>query len=113
VIRLTVPSIGQEDLVAVREVLESGYLVQGKHVAAFEKAVAQHVGAPEAVAVSNCTAALHMALLALNVGPGDIVVVRMFYQWQLFVTGFGYNISNLVGNQRLLVATAAFKNEPF
>jgi Flp pilus assembly protein TadG len=46
-------------------------------------------------------------------GPGDIVVVRMFYQWPLFVTGFGYNISNLAGNQRLLVATAAFKNEPF
>ena len=79
-IRLTVPSIGQEDLAAVREVLESGYLVQGKHVAAFEKAVAQHVGVPEAVAVSNCTAALHMALLALNVGPGDIVLVTA-YSW--------------------------------
>ena len=79
-IRLTVPSIGQEDLAAVHEVLESGYLVQGKHVAAFEKAVAQHVGVPEAVAVSNCTAALHMALLALNVGPGDIVLVTA-YSW--------------------------------
>jgi perosamine synthetase len=80
VIRLTVPSIGQEDLAAVREVLESGYLVQGKNVAAFEKAVAQHVGVPEAVAVSNCTAALHIALLALNVGPGDIVLVTA-YSW--------------------------------
>ena len=46
-------------------------------------------------------------------GPGDIVVVRLFYQWPLFVTGLGYNISNLSGNQRLLVATAAFKNEPY
>jgi dTDP-4-amino-4,6-dideoxygalactose transaminase len=80
VIRLTVPSIGQEDLAAVREVLESGYLVQGKNVAAFERAVAQHVGVPEAVAVSNCTAALHLALLALNVGPGDIVLVAA-YSW--------------------------------
>jgi Flp pilus assembly protein TadG len=44
---------------------------------------------------------------------GDIVVVRLFYQWPLFVTGLGYNISNLAGNQRLLVATAAFRNEPF
>jgi Flp pilus assembly protein TadG len=44
---------------------------------------------------------------------GDIVVVRLFYQWPLFVTGLGYNISNLAGNKRLLVATAAFKNEPF
>jgi len=80
VIRLTVPSIGQEDLAAVRQVLESGYLVQGKNVAAFEKAVADYAGVPEAVAVSNCTAALHMALLALDVGPGDIVLVTA-YSW--------------------------------
>jgi Flp pilus assembly protein TadG len=45
--------------------------------------------------------------------PGDIVVVRLFYPWQLFVTGLGYNISNLSGNQRLLVATVAFQNEPY
>ena len=44
---------------------------------------------------------------------GDIVVVRMFYQWPLFVTGLGYNISNLTGSKRLLSATAAFRNEPF
>jgi Flp pilus assembly protein TadG len=44
---------------------------------------------------------------------GDIVVVRMFYQWPLFVTGLGYNIANLAGSKRLLSATAAFKNEPF
>jgi hypothetical protein len=37
----------------------------------------------------------------------------MFYQWPLFVTGLGYNVSNLTGNKRLLVATAAFQNEPF
>jgi perosamine synthetase len=80
VIRLSVPSIGPEDLAAVRQVLESGYLVQGRNVAAFEKAVAQYLGAPEAVAVSNCTAALHLALLALDVGPGDIVLVSA-YSW--------------------------------
>ncbi|WP_420131629.1 TadE/TadG family type IV pilus assembly protein [Rhodopseudomonas sp.] len=44
---------------------------------------------------------------------GQIVVVRAFYQWPLFVTGLGYNISNLAGNQRLLSATAAFRNEPY
>jgi hypothetical protein len=44
---------------------------------------------------------------------GDIVVVRLFYQWPLIVTGFGFDISNLAGSQRLLSATAAFKNEPF
>ena len=46
-------------------------------------------------------------------GPGDTVVVRMFYQWPLFVTGLGFNIANLSGNKRLLVATAAFQNEPY
>jgi len=46
-------------------------------------------------------------------GPGDIVVVRVFYQWPLFVTGLGFNISNLSGNKRLLAATAAFQNEPY
>lgn len=46
-------------------------------------------------------------------GAGDIVVVRVFYQWPLFVTGLGYNISNLTGSKRLLTATAAFRNEPF
>ena len=44
---------------------------------------------------------------------GEIVVVRLFYQWPLLVTGLGYNISNLAGNMRLLSATAAFRNEPF
>jgi Flp pilus assembly protein TadG len=44
---------------------------------------------------------------------GQIVVVRLFYQWPLFVTGLGYNISNLTGSKRLLAATAAFQNEPF
>lgn len=46
-------------------------------------------------------------------GPGDIVVVRLFYQWPQIVTGLGYNISNLNNNYRLLSATAAFKNEPY
>lgn len=46
-------------------------------------------------------------------GPGDVVVVRVFYQWPLFVTGLGYNIANLNGSKRLLSATAAFRNEPF
>jgi Flp pilus assembly protein TadG len=46
-------------------------------------------------------------------GPGDIVVVRLYYQWPLFVTGLGWNPSNLAGNKRLLIGTAAFKNEPY
>ena len=46
-------------------------------------------------------------------GPGDIVVVRLFYKWPLFVTGLGFNVSNIGGNKRLLTATAAFQNEPY
>lgn len=46
-------------------------------------------------------------------GPGDIVVVRIFYAWPIFVTKFKYDISNLSGSKRLLSATAAFQNEPY
>ncbi|MGO8907724.1 MAG: TadE/TadG family type IV pilus assembly protein [Bradyrhizobium sp.] len=46
-------------------------------------------------------------------GPGSIVVVQLFYKWPLFVTGLGYNIANLSGNQRELMATAVFQNEPY
>jgi Flp pilus assembly protein TadG len=46
-------------------------------------------------------------------GPGDIVVVRLFYKWPLFVTGLGFNPANIGYNQRLLTATAAFQNEPY
>jgi dTDP-4-amino-4,6-dideoxygalactose transaminase len=80
VIRLTRPSIDEEDLEAVRDVLASGHLVQGRRVAAFEQSIADYVGSAHAVVVTNCTAALHMALIALGVGPGDIVVVGA-YSW--------------------------------
>jgi perosamine synthetase len=79
-IRLTIPAIDEDDLRAVREVLASGYLVQGRRVAEFEEIVAQYVGTEHAVAVSNCTAALHLTLLALGVGPGDRVAVPT-YSW--------------------------------
>ena len=46
-------------------------------------------------------------------GPGDIVVVRLYYQWPIYVSMFGDNLSNLNGNKRLLVATSVFRNEPY
>ncbi len=46
-------------------------------------------------------------------GPGDIVVVRLFYQWPVYVTLLGFNLQNMSGGKRLLVATAAFRNEPY
>jgi dTDP-4-amino-4,6-dideoxygalactose transaminase len=79
-IRLTIPSIEQEDLEAVRAVLETGFLVQGPEVAAFEDEIASYVGTRYAVAVSNCTAALHLSLLALEIKPGNLVVTTT-YSW--------------------------------
>ena len=46
-------------------------------------------------------------------GPGDIVVVRLFYQWPVYVSLLGFNMSNMNGGKRLLAATAAFRNEPY
>jgi len=46
-------------------------------------------------------------------GPGDIVVVRLIYQWPITISLFGLNLSNMAGNNRLIVATAAFRNEPY
>lgn len=80
VIRLAAPDIGPEDLAAVAAVLESGFLVQGTHVREFEARMAEEAGVRHAVAVANCTAALHLALLALDIGPGDRVAVPA-YSW--------------------------------
>jgi perosamine synthetase len=79
-IRLAEPDIDDADLGAVAEVLRSGWLVQGPRVAAFEKAVADRTGSRHAVAVANGTAALHLSLLALDIGPGDLVAVAT-YSW--------------------------------
>jgi dTDP-4-amino-4,6-dideoxygalactose transaminase len=68
------PELGEEEAAAAREAILSGWVTQGPRVAAFEEAFAQHVGAGHACAVSNCTTALHLALYALGVGPGDEVV---------------------------------------
>ena len=78
VLRLTVPDVGEEELSAIGEVLASGMLVQGRFVAAFEAGLAERVGTRHAVACSSGTAALHLALLALGVGPGDEVIVPAF-----------------------------------
>ena len=67
-------SIDEEDIQAVVDVLRSDYLTTGPKVTEFEQAVAAYVGAKYAVAVSNGTAALHIACLAAGIGTGDEVI---------------------------------------
>jgi dTDP-4-amino-4,6-dideoxygalactose transaminase len=67
-----------QDLEAVAETLRSGWLTMGPRTAAFEERFAARLGARHAIAVSSCTAALHLAYLAAGVGPGDEVIVPSF-----------------------------------
>jgi perosamine synthetase len=67
--------LDEDDIAAVEEVLRSDWLTTGPKVAEFERALAEFVGIKEAVAVCNGTAALHAAMYALGVGPGDEVIV--------------------------------------
>ncbi len=69
------PQLDADAFDAVRSVLESGMLVHGTVTPAFEAAFAQRIGAAEAVAVSSCTAGLHLTLFTRNIGPGDRVAV--------------------------------------
>lgn len=69
------PQLDGRTLDAVREVLESGILVHGPNTKAFEEAFARRAGAAEAVALSSCTAGLHLTLFARGIGPGDRVAV--------------------------------------
>jgi perosamine synthetase len=71
---ITRPVLGEEEAAAAREVILSGWVSQGPQVAAFEEEFAEYVGASRACAVSSCTTALHLALWALGVGPGDEVI---------------------------------------
>jgi perosamine synthetase len=68
------PVLGEAEAAAVGRVLSSGWVSQGPEVAAFEREFAAFTGAPFACAVSSCTAALHTALVALDIGPGDEVI---------------------------------------
>jgi dTDP-4-amino-4,6-dideoxygalactose transaminase len=68
------PAIGEEEVEAVAETLRSGWLTSGPRAAELEERFAGYVGARHVVALSSGTAALHLALLALGVGPGDEVI---------------------------------------
>ena len=73
-IPITTPWLDDQELAAVARPLKTGWLTQGPEVAGFEREFAEYVGAPHACAVSSCTTALHLALRALGIGPGDEVI---------------------------------------
>ena len=77
-LRLARPSVGEEELSKIDQVLATGYLTQGPVVAEFESLVAKRVGTKHAFATSSATTALHLSLVALEVGPGDEVIVPAF-----------------------------------
>ncbi len=73
-IPITRPFLGEEEVEAAARSIRSGWVTQGPKVKEFEDAFASFVGAKHACAVSNCTTALHLALLAVGVKPGDVVI---------------------------------------
>ena len=72
------PWLGDEEVEAAAAAIRSGWIAQGPNVAALEAEFAELVGARNAVALSNCTTALHLALIGAGIGPGDDVVVPSF-----------------------------------
>ena len=68
----------KSDIECVKDVLESGWLVQGKKVKEFEKKWSEFTGAKHSIAVTSCTSAMHLSLLALNIKEGDEVIVPAF-----------------------------------
>ncbi len=77
-IAIASPVMGEEEWLALREPLETGWLTQGPKVAAFEKAFAERHRVGHALAVTSATTGLHLALATLGVGPGDEVIVPAF-----------------------------------
>jgi dTDP-4-amino-4,6-dideoxygalactose transaminase len=69
------PSLGEDEKAALAEVVDSGWITMGDRVRAFERAFADQHHSADAVAVSSCTAGLHLAMQALEIGPGDEVLV--------------------------------------
>jgi len=91
------PAIGEEEIAEVCDTLRSPWITTGPKVREFERAFAQFTGAPASLALSSCTAALHLALVSLGIGQGDAVVTSPL----TFCSGI--NVIEHVGARPLLV----------
>lgn len=76
--KITAPKFNYREIEELKETLDSGWVTQGPKTEAFEKALAKYHHVDHALATTSCTAALHLATLALDLGPGDEVVVPAF-----------------------------------
>jgi len=75
---ITRPFFSDDEAKRIAQVLASGWVTQGPQVQEFEKSFAQYVGSKHAIAVSSCTTALHLSLIAAGIGPGDEVICPSF-----------------------------------
>lgn len=75
---IALPSFSEEEWQALRAPLEAGWVTQGPQVAAFQTAFAERHGVAHAIATTSCTTALHLALAAVGIGPGDEVIIPSF-----------------------------------
>ncbi|MFA6753928.1 MAG: DegT/DnrJ/EryC1/StrS family aminotransferase, partial [Candidatus Paceibacterota bacterium] len=77
-IPITKPFFDNKEIEAVKKVIKSGWIVQGNKVKEFEEMVARYIGAKYAIAVSSCTAGLHLSLEALGIGIDNEVIIPSF-----------------------------------
>jgi len=75
-IPLAVPDLGEEEIAEVAAALRSGWITSGPRTAHFEREFCEYTAAPHALAVNSCTSGLHLALVALGIGPGDDPLVE-------------------------------------
>jgi dTDP-4-amino-4,6-dideoxygalactose transaminase len=112
VIPIAKPVLEEAEAEAARQVVLSGWVTQGPQVAAFEREFAAYVGARHACAVSSCTTALHLALLAVGVGAGDEVITAS-HSYDIDKDWDSTAIANAVGRRdRFHIAMPAAASAP-
>ena len=81
------PYFDSEELEEIKKVLDSGWVSQGPKVKEFEDKITEYLGVKHAIAVTNCTSALHLALLSIGVKEGDEVLVADYAEYTFTANG--------------------------